>query len=339
MSDQKINEVSVGDKPLVTFALFTYNQEKYIREAVEGALSQTYTPLEIIISDDCSSDRTFEIVQDLTHRYSGPHKLIINRNQENIGLAAHVNKVLSELVNGQWFVTAAGDDVSLPHRVEKTWATIVNNPDAKGVHCAVDRVNEAGVSLNIIRPRKKIDMSVVERESMLGAAAAYHRDVIDLYEPMDIHVQNEDMVLSLRALLTGTIVSFDDVCVLWRRHSNNMSGKINSSVIDQVKFLYCGYHRRRVFSSVQQLRDALAAEERHQGKNLDISELQIRLMKTITFSWSISRFSSYLFHKTPVPLSIKLNPMLWLYLLYAISKHYLSYYSRRALCRLRMSSK
>lgn len=338
MNDQNKIESAANGKPLITFALFAYNQEKYIREAVEGALSQTYIPLEIIISDDCSSDKTFEIVQDLTRHYSGPHKIIINRNQENIGLAAHVNKVLLELVNGQWFVTAAGDDISLPHRVEKTWAAIANNPDAKGVHCAVDRVNEAGVSLNIIRPRK-IDLRIAERESMLGAAAAYHRDVIDLYGPMDIHVQNEDMVLSLRALLTGTIVSFDDVCVLWRRHSNNISGKFNSSIIEQVKFIYGGYRRKKIFSSIQQLRDALAAEEIHQGQSLDISELQIRLMKTIKFSWSISRFSSYFFHNTPVPRSIKLNPILWLYLINAISKNYLSYYFRRVLFRSKMGSK
>jgi glycosyltransferase involved in cell wall biosynthesis len=53
------------DRSLVTFALFAYNQEKYIREAVEGALAQTYEPLEIILSDDCSSDRTFETMREM----------------------------------------------------------------------------------------------------------------------------------------------------------------------------------------------------------------------------------------------------------------------------------
>lgn len=53
------------DRPLVTFALIAYDQERFIREAVEGAFSQTYSPLEIILSDDCSSDRTFEIIKDV----------------------------------------------------------------------------------------------------------------------------------------------------------------------------------------------------------------------------------------------------------------------------------
>ena len=53
------------DRPLVTFALFAYNQEQYIREAIEGAFAQTYQPLEIILSDDCSTDRTFEIMREM----------------------------------------------------------------------------------------------------------------------------------------------------------------------------------------------------------------------------------------------------------------------------------
>jgi glycosyltransferase involved in cell wall biosynthesis len=63
------------DRSLVTFALFAYNQEKYIREAVEGALAQTYEPLEIILSDDCSSDRTFETMREMAATYDGPHQV------------------------------------------------------------------------------------------------------------------------------------------------------------------------------------------------------------------------------------------------------------------------
>jgi glycosyltransferase involved in cell wall biosynthesis len=62
---------NANDRPLVTFALFTYNRERYIREAVEGAFSQTYSPLEIILSDDCSSDSTFEIIREMAGAYVG----------------------------------------------------------------------------------------------------------------------------------------------------------------------------------------------------------------------------------------------------------------------------
>ena len=74
------------DRPLITFALFAYNQEAYVREAIEGAFAQTYEPLEIILSDDCSTDRTFEIMQEMAAAYRGPHRVRVNLNPVNLGV-------------------------------------------------------------------------------------------------------------------------------------------------------------------------------------------------------------------------------------------------------------
>src|SRR5208337_387457 len=110
MSDQQ-------DKPLLTFALVGYNQERFIREAVEGAFAQTYSPLEIILSDDCSSDRTFDIMREMAAAYRGPHRVVLNRNAVNTGFGGHINRVM-ELVHGELVLIAAGDDISLPGRAE-----------------------------------------------------------------------------------------------------------------------------------------------------------------------------------------------------------------------------
>jgi glycosyltransferase involved in cell wall biosynthesis len=88
------------DRPLLTFALFAYNQEQFIAEAVQGALSQTYSPLEIILSDDCSPDRTFEIMQEMASKYNGPNRVIVRRNERNLGLIGHINLVM-EIVQGE----------------------------------------------------------------------------------------------------------------------------------------------------------------------------------------------------------------------------------------------
>ena len=65
--------------PLATFALFSYNQEDYICDAVEAAFLQIYTPLKIIISDDCSSDGTFEKILRLIKNYNGKHTSLCHR--------------------------------------------------------------------------------------------------------------------------------------------------------------------------------------------------------------------------------------------------------------------
>lgn len=74
------------DNELISFFALTYNQEKYIEESLKGLLSQTYSPLEIIISDDCSTDKTFEIIKKVVSDYKGTNKILINRNEKNLGL-------------------------------------------------------------------------------------------------------------------------------------------------------------------------------------------------------------------------------------------------------------
>lgn len=113
---KKTISTEVEEHPLVTFALFAYNQERFIREAVEGALAQTYSPLEIVLSDDSSSDGTFRIMEECVSTYSGPHQVVLNRNASNLGIADHINTILS-LCKGDLIVMAAGDDISYSERV------------------------------------------------------------------------------------------------------------------------------------------------------------------------------------------------------------------------------
>lgn len=108
------------EKPLISFALFGHNQSEFIREAIESALSQTYSPLEIVFCDDCSSDNTFEIMSEMVRTYQGPHTVGVRRNQENLGLGRSINRVM-EICRGELVVVAAGDDVSVPERTEKIY--------------------------------------------------------------------------------------------------------------------------------------------------------------------------------------------------------------------------
>lgn len=144
MTSNDVGIPPIDENPLITFALFTYNHEKYIREAINGALAQVYEPLEIIVSDDCSTDRTFEIISEICSDYKGKHRLLINRNNSNIGsrgIGGHVNKVF-EMSSGELFVFAAGDDVSLPDRtleLVKSW--LFSGKKSGSLHSAVIMVN------------------------------------------------------------------------------------------------------------------------------------------------------------------------------------------------------
>src|SRR5574340_1123723 len=102
-------------KPLISFYVISCNQERFVADAIAGALAQTWTPLEVVLSDDCSNDATFEIMKDMVQAYKGPHSIVLNRNEKRLGVGAHINKII-QLCRGEWIVASAGDDVSLPER-------------------------------------------------------------------------------------------------------------------------------------------------------------------------------------------------------------------------------
>src|SRR5437879_13915559 len=83
----------VSEKPLLTLGVIAYNQEEFIENAVLGAFAQTYTPVEIILSDDCSSDGTFDVLQTMVAAYTGPHRIIMNRTECNRGVGGYVNRL------------------------------------------------------------------------------------------------------------------------------------------------------------------------------------------------------------------------------------------------------
>lgn len=91
--------------PLVTVNIPTYNQEKYIARAIRSALSQDYPNLQVIVSDDCSTDKTFDVAKKLESQ-----KLKVFRNERNLGRVANYRHMLYNLSEGEWVVNLDGDD-------------------------------------------------------------------------------------------------------------------------------------------------------------------------------------------------------------------------------------
>ena len=131
-------------RPLVSFFVTAYRQEHLVRAAIEGAFAQTYQPLEILLSDDCSPDGTYRVMQAMAAAYAGPHRVILNRNPKNLGITAHVDRIM-ELTRGEFVVQNAGDDVSAPERTEAlVGAWLGSGRRLKAIHSARRRLDEAG---------------------------------------------------------------------------------------------------------------------------------------------------------------------------------------------------
>ena len=214
-------------RPLVTFALFAYNQEQFIREAVEGAFAQTYQPMEIILSDDCSSDRTHEILKEMAAAYEGPHKVFVRRNTFNLGTAMHVQLAFADS-SGQLFVVAAGDDISTDDRVAALVEAWIEGGRPEGaVHSGRESFRNGKTIAIATAKRHRYSDRVLEgyaRAYWLPAAAptcAYTRGVFDSFGPLIGGSIIDDAPLQLRAALIGKFVTCDKPLVRQRLHDEN----------------------------------------------------------------------------------------------------------------------
>ena len=218
----------------VTLALFAYNQQAHVRAAVEGALAQDYDgPLEIILSDDGSRDDTFAVMQDVARAYSGPHHVRLNYNDHNLGLSAHVNRVLA-MAQGEIIVMAAGDDISLPGRVTETVAAFARHPEAIAVSFTDIRMDDSGAPLEDkvpSGPEQIIDLEMFlaagpraqTRLGLSGASRAFRRKVYERFGDLRPDCPAEDSPYLLRILYIGKLVVCGGPGILYRVHDAQMS--------------------------------------------------------------------------------------------------------------------
>lgn len=107
-------------KPLVSIVIINHNYGRYVGEAIESALYQTYRPLEIIVVDDGSTDDSLEIIQNY------PVKLVM---QENKGVAVAVDTGI-RACRGDYYVLLSADDILHPDYVMKTLSALRSKPEA-----------------------------------------------------------------------------------------------------------------------------------------------------------------------------------------------------------------
>lgn len=122
--------------PKITVLLSVYNDEKYIGEAIDSILSQTFKDFELLIIDDSSTDRTIDIIGN----YKDPRiRLIINK--KNIDISRSLNKGL-KLASGKYIARHDSDDISTSERLEKQFNFLEDNDDYAAVGSRTEYIDE-----------------------------------------------------------------------------------------------------------------------------------------------------------------------------------------------------
>ena len=138
-----VTEASVGDRPpVVSIGMPVYNGAKYIREALDSLLSQTFVDFELIISDNASTDATQEICEEYARR---DLRIRYVKQSENKGALANFQFVLNQ-AKGEFFMWAAADDKWDEHWIESIYIHICNKKNIAG-YGRLGTIDEHGLPL------------------------------------------------------------------------------------------------------------------------------------------------------------------------------------------------
>jgi glycosyltransferase involved in cell wall biosynthesis len=222
MPPETVPAAPAAGRPLVSLFITAYRQEHLVKAAIEGAFAQTYSPLEILLSDDCSPDGTYRVMQAMAAAYSGPHRVVLNRNPKNLGITAHVDRIM-ELTRGDFVVQNAGDDVSVPERTQALVdAWLASGRRAKAIHSARRRLDEDGGLHEVIDDGRRILAGMTPLEvvrdhgTLVGAGLGWDRDIWRVFGPLGRTPVFDDFPTAFRASLIGEIAYLPEPLLHYR---------------------------------------------------------------------------------------------------------------------------
>ena len=225
-------------EPKVSILIPCYNQEDVITQTVLSALNQTYENIEVIVSDDASTDETPNLLIELQKKF--PEKLKILLNDTNVGVTQNHTRGLFEC-SGEFITFLDGDDIFLPEKIKKQVAFIQKRPSCTICYHDVDVFNSVtGKSLYIwsrrIGTRQGSIKDLVRFGNFLPAVSVMVRKKDIPADGYDERIKiYSDWFLWLCTLDNGQgeICYLDDVLAKYRRHMHNLTNSSKWKFLDQ----------------------------------------------------------------------------------------------------------
>jgi len=286
-----------GNMPLVTLGIISYNQEGYIEECFRSALAQDYPNLQIVLCDDHSTDHTLSIVERIVAEANSQHEIVIHQNAENLGIGGNVNAVF-ESATGELIVMMGGDDISYSNRCSVMAREWLRRGKPSGIVSMLELIDDAGneikdpeamsyyteVYLQYSKKMVQVDSLLSNHRcphqilppGVIGCTSAWSRDLYDFFGPLSAKVHYEDVVFTIRAMISNNMTLVEDKLVKYRVHGG--STMRNDRGFDRELAINNGLLQ----SYIQMLKDLENAKigKRYTDHN---NELQIFLEQKIKF--------------------------------------------------------
>ena len=242
--------------PRVSVIITSYNQQEYLREAIESAIDQTVVAFEIIVADDHSTkDGSIETIREYAARYPGLVRGLFQ--EENVGIPKNRNSAL-RMVKGDHVAILDGDDRLLPRFIERHGAALTATPQAHVSYSNRYDINQlgerrshdhgpqpsGGVLAYVARGRKGILRSMVAKYDLVKEAGFLDEN----------HYHYDGFILTLRLAKLTPFVYLPDPLMEKREHAGGTSKGISLSEKERCF--------QEVFAEVMRVTDELPEKDK-----------------------------------------------------------------------------
>jgi glycosyltransferase involved in cell wall biosynthesis len=253
--------------PKITIMIPTYNQANFIGKAVESALAQDYSNLEVIVSDDCSTDNTYSVIQ----KYISDERFKYFKNDHNIGRVANYHKNLYELASGEWVLNLDGDDYFYDNDVISHLASCLLKNNDKNIVAVIGgtmiRYSEKDVEWNhkINSVLDGFDLFLKsDKITYNHGSILYHRETAKTIGYYQCDILSADKESYFRLLLNGKVILTGKIISVWRRTEITESSSLNSE---------------KLISNLQYIEDPYQYTLKHKYDKIQIDDWKKRMLK------------------------------------------------------------
>jgi glycosyltransferase involved in cell wall biosynthesis len=227
----KTSSPDSGQPGLVSIALCTYNGTRFLAQQLDSLVAQTYPNLEIVISDDRSTDDTLTILNDYARR---DPRIKVIAHADNVGLTRNFQRAL-RLCSGSYIAPCDQDDIWLPEKISTLVQTLGHRCLA---YCDSSFVDEQGKPLG---SRMSDVVCMITTDDPLpfafancisGHAMLFKREVLQLGIPVPPHFFYDWWLATVAAALGG-VVYCDKPLVHYRQHGSNITDTLGRRMTDE----------------------------------------------------------------------------------------------------------
>lgn len=207
------------ENPMISVIMSVYNEENYIKEAIDSILAQTEPDFELLIVDDCSTDNTINIINRIDDE-----RIILIRNEENCGLTKNLNKALKEC-RGQYIARMDGDDISKPERFAVQKKFLDEHSDIMLISCNTETFGEEYLISDMCGTPEELKCRMLVRPVLTHPGFMFRKELVDKYGfTYDEHFRSaQDYDFAVRVAKEHKLYVVPQVLLQYRAHKGQVS--------------------------------------------------------------------------------------------------------------------